>query len=217
MAIMTGCGSVMGSKTIPAPLYASAQPVTPQPVCTPSPPPANTPAPAITPASAAANTPRPSAAPAPTAINTPMPSISAADLDKLDADISFLLGRYKIDEARALLQKVFHNDMADAGFETRMQKIDAYESYQTDLVLYTGVIEHMFTHCLIAFPDICYAGNAMTKSLDRDCVTPYEFKKIILSLYKNNYVLVDANLIADITDSGVKLHSALMIPKGKKP
>ena len=108
--------------------------------------------------------------------------------------------------------------MSDAGYKVRMQNIDSYETFQTDLVPYTGVIEHLFTHCLIAFPEICYAGNRMTPSLDRDCITPYEFKKVLQSLYINDYILIDANLIAGTTkDGNVKLLTPLMLPKGKKP
>jgi len=57
----------------------------------------------------------------------------------------------------------------------------------------------------------------MTASLDNDCLTPYEFKKILQSLYDNNYILIDINLIYNVNeDTSIQL-AELLLPEGKKP
>ena len=45
----------------------------------------------------------------------------------------------------------------------------------------TEPIEHLFTHCLIAHPEIAFAkNNEYGRHLDRDCLTPSEFRRIML-------------------------------------
>ncbi|MFQ9739279.1 MAG: hypothetical protein ACLR06_17385 [Christensenellaceae bacterium] len=40
----------------------------------------------------------------------------------------------------------------------------------------TEPIEHLFTHCLIAHPEIAFAkNNEYGRHLDRDCLTPRSF------------------------------------------
>ena len=67
------------------------------------------------------------------------------------------------------------------------------DRYEESLVSYSGPVEHVFTHCLIAYPEICYSSPEMMKSLDTDCLTPKEFTKIIQSLYDQGYILIDIN------------------------
>ena len=88
------------------------------------------------------------------------------------------------------------------------------------LVEYTGTVEHVFFHCLIAFPEIGFSSPSMIDALDRDCVTVYEFKQILQSLYDRDYVLIDANnLYVDVEQNGqtVLKKGKIMAPKGKKP
>lgn len=86
-----------------------------------------------------------------------------------------------------------------------------------NLVTYDGEIEHLFTHCLLAFPEMALnPKNNMSKDFDRDCLTPSEFKKILLSLYNNNYILVDINSIYENVD-GIYKKKTLYLPKNKKP
>lgn len=78
-------------------------------------------------------------------------------------------------------------------------------------------IHHVFTHALIAHPDIAFAkGNSMAKNYDIDCLTPKEFKKILQSLYERDYMLVDACDIYTVNSSGAHV-KALNLPNGKKP
>ena len=123
---------------------------------------------------------------------------------------------YKIDEARALLGELLAAAPEDSALNGLQQTIDEYEAFQTELVEYTGPVEHVFTHCLIAFPELCYSSPSMTKSLDTDCITPHEFTLILENLYEKGYILIDINLLLD--ESGDRDRVAkLMLPRGKKP
>lgn len=86
-----------------------------------------------------------------------------------------------------------------------------------NLVEYNGDIEHLFTHCLLAFPEKALnPKNPLSKDFDRDCITPTEFKKILQSLYNNNYVLVDINSVYENVNGTVK-KKTLYLPPNKKP
>lgn len=86
-----------------------------------------------------------------------------------------------------------------------------------NLVEYTGDIEHLFTHCLLAFPNLALnKQNSLNSDYDRDCLTPTEFKRILSSLYNNNYVLIDIDSIYEIKN-GKPIKKKLMLPQGKKP
>lgn len=82
---------------------------------------------------------------------------------------------------------------------------------------YTDNIEHLFTHCLIAFPDIAFnKKNHMSKHYATDCITASEFKNILNELYDNNYILININdCYKNIGGKIVK--SKVKIPVGKKP
>ena len=84
-------------------------------------------------------------------------------------------------------------------------------------VLYNGTIEHIFTHCLLAYPSLALSNeNEMQKHYNNDCLTKNEFKKILKSLYENNYVLIDINSIFE-EKNGKIVKKQLFVPKGKKP
>lgn len=97
----------------------------------------------------------------------------------------------------------------------------ANEVAKNDLVPYSGPIEHVFTHTLIAFPEIANSSPAMQQALYRDCITPYELKKILPQLYAKGYILIDINLLyTETTDENgntVPKIGQLMLPRGKKP
>lgn len=82
---------------------------------------------------------------------------------------------------------------------------------------YTDKIEHLFTHCLIAYPEIAFKkGNTMASSYNTDCITPSEFKGILKQLHKNGYALVDINKCYKI-ENGKALKNKIKVQKGKKP
>ena len=81
----------------------------------------------------------------------------------------------------------------------------------------TDVVEHVFTHCLIAHPEISFQeGNSYGKHLDRDCLTPSEFRAILEELYQNGYALVNATDTFTIKD-GVAYRAEFSFPADKKP
>lgn len=88
-------------------------------------------------------------------------------------------------------------------------------------VAYDGVVEHLFFHPVIAYPELAFDGDSQEKGLDTYMVTADEFRKILESIYANNYILVD---IADVwrettNENGqpVMVRNTLYLPEGKKP
>lgn len=106
-------------------------------------------------------------------------------------------------------QKVINNDY------TNEINADFVPIKSTQNEKYTGAIEHIFTHCLIAYPEIAYTST-MAKDYKRDCITSSQFQNLIEQLYKNNYILIDINSIYKEQDGKI-VKSDIYLPKGKKP
>lgn len=142
-------------------------------------------------------------------------------LKERESSISYLingyLAKYDIPGAKQYVNSCTDKLGESEFLSKELERIDEYEDFQTDLVLYKGDVEHVFTHCLIAFPELCYSSPSMTASLDEDCVTPYEFVKIFESLYEKGYILIDINILAKEQEDGSVKLADLYIPKGKKP
>lgn len=94
------------------------------------------------------------------------------------------------------------------------------------LVEYTGRIEHIFTHSLLAFPELSFPAGMKPESIVSstyfiDCITVKEFKMLLEKLYQDGYMLVNANDIYEaVTADGItkyEVKSKLMFPQGKKP
>ena len=82
---------------------------------------------------------------------------------------------------------------------------------------YTTTVEHLFTHCLIAYPEIAFnKSNPMKNSYNIDCITKNEFNSILASLHKNNYILVDINKTFT-NNNGKIVKQKIKVPSGKKP
>jgi hypothetical protein len=89
-----------------------------------------------------------------------------------------------------------------------------------NLVPFTGRVEHIFFHPLIAYPEQAFDGDFMSNGFDDWFVTVDEFNKVIQSLYERNFILVDINEVyEEVTENGVKLmkRKELLLPEGKKP
>ena len=96
-------------------------------------------------------------------------------------------------------------------------KYNSNQIKNKNLVEYNGEIEHLFTHCLLAYPEAALnPKNPLSADFDRDCLTPTEFEKILASLYSKNYVLVDIESIYE-TINGIAKRKPLYLPAGKKP
>jgi hypothetical protein len=91
---------------------------------------------------------------------------------------------------------------------------------QEERTVYTGPVEHIFFHPLIAYPELAFDNDAMSKGYDDWFVTVKEFNLILDALYQNQYVLIDYNqLFAEKEGNGEKkvVPKTLMLPRNKKP
>ncbi len=89
-------------------------------------------------------------------------------------------------------------------------------------VEYNGVIEHIFFHPLIVYPERAFPASGRETGQDLYMVTVYEFKKIIDELYANNYILVRIEDLFDVSydETGAVTsvsRRSLFLPAGKKP
>ena len=88
------------------------------------------------------------------------------------------------------------------------------------LVPYEGVVEHIFFHEVIAFPEVAFSA-VVRQDYDPEMVTAHEFLNILESLYNNDFILVDLNEVwTEFTNENGQLRmvrNTLMLPEGKKP
>ncbi|SFI61101.1 polysaccharide deacetylase family protein [Thermoflavimicrobium dichotomicum] len=100
-------------------------------------------------------------------------------------------------------------------------KKTGYQPYKhKNLAPYNGPVEHLFFHPLIAYPKKAFRGDFQSKEMDKWFVTIPEFHRILDSLYKRNFILVNINdVYGEIEKNGEKVieRKKLMVPKGKKP
>ena len=99
--------------------------------------------------------------------------------------------------------------------------IPTYPDASTKLVPYDGVVENLFFHPVVAYPELAFNGNSQTKGIDDYMVTVSEFDKMLQSMYDKNYILVNWNDVwSEYTNSdGVQRmkRNTLQLPEGKKP
>ena len=88
-------------------------------------------------------------------------------------------------------------------------------------VPYDGIVEHLFFHPVIAYPELAFDGDNKANGLDDFMVTVDEYLKILQSVYDRGYVLVD---IADVWSEAAgedgqpkMVRNTLYLPEGKKP
>ena len=88
-------------------------------------------------------------------------------------------------------------------------------------VPWTGVVEHLFFHPVIAYPELAFDGDSQENGLDDYMVTVGEYNKILQSVYEKGYVLVDVGDVWRETegeDGQPKMaRTTLYLPEGKKP
>jgi hypothetical protein len=89
------------------------------------------------------------------------------------------------------------------------------------LVPYKGVVEHLFFHPVVAYPELAFDGDSKEKGIDDYMVTVSEYDKMLQSIYDNNYIIVNMNdvwsQVADASGTQHMVRNTLMIPEGKKP
>lgn len=82
--------------------------------------------------------------------------------------------------------------------------------------LYYGEVPHIFTHCLIAYPE--YKDGSGKMRYDSDCINVTEFKNLLNELYANGYSLVDIYDIYQVdADGRLAMKEAVEVPVGRKP
>lgn len=86
---------------------------------------------------------------------------------------------------------------------------------------YDGVVEHLFFHPVIAYPELAFDGDMQEKGLDSYMVTVDEFWRILESVYINDYILVDIHHVwSEIENEAGEqemVRNTLYLPEGKKP
>ena len=92
---------------------------------------------------------------------------------------------------------------------------------ELNLEPYDGVVEHIFFHEVIAWPELAFDGEPTQQGYNDYMVTVYEFNKILESLHRKNYILVNMNDVwSEYSDSNGAQRmkkNTLMLPEGKKP
>ncbi|MCD7947662.1 MAG: polysaccharide deacetylase family protein [Oscillospiraceae bacterium] len=105
---------------------------------------------------------------------------------------------------------------------------DAVRAYWTENQLTQAwgadqVVEHLFFHPVIAYPEYTFTtvSENRAEGLDRWMLTADEYKKILQSVYDNGYILVNmCDVWSEQTDENGTAHmvrNTLMLPEGKKP
>lgn len=84
-----------------------------------------------------------------------------------------------------------------------------------------GVVEHLFFHPVIAYPELAFDGDSESDGLDDYMVTVDEYDKILQSVYDKGYVLVDISDVWSETTGAdgqpAMVRNTLYLPEGKKP
>ena len=104
--------------------------------------------------------------------------------------------------------------------DAMMQQLYDDAKYQTEKMqwqLYTGHIHHLSLKCLISNPTLALnSNNPYANTFFENHLTPYEFNHILMSLYDNNYILVDIYECFSVVNNTVE-RKDLYIPEHKKP
>lgn len=89
---------------------------------------------------------------------------------------------------------------------------------KNNLQKYDGKIEHLVFETLMSFPDKSLdEKNNYSKDYDANKITPIEFENILEELYNRDYILIDIEMLFDISSSdNIKLKN-IYIPQSKKP
>lgn len=86
---------------------------------------------------------------------------------------------------------------------------------------YDGIVEHLFFHPVVAYPELAFDGDAQSDGIDDYMVTADEYRKILQSVYDRGYVLVDiADVWSEVTGEDgqpTMVRNTLYLPEGTKP
>ncbi|MFT4144640.1 MAG: polysaccharide deacetylase family protein [Mobilitalea sp.] len=134
---------------------------------------------------------------------------------------------YDYEGAIDLIKSYKGNEGGYQVYKTLVNEIEDLEKEQDKLVLYGGVygsvteVNHLFFHTLIADTSLAFDGDSDTKGYNMYMVTVQEFKKMLQSLYDQNYVLVRmSDLVKKVTLSDGSTsyeENEIYLREGKKP
>jgi hypothetical protein len=85
------------------------------------------------------------------------------------------------------------------------------------LVPYTGAVQHIFFHPLIAYPSRAFDGDGMARGYNDWFVTVKEFVPMLKSLYQHDFILIDIRTLSERGSDGNLHANSLQLPPGKKP
>lgn len=86
-----------------------------------------------------------------------------------------------------------------------------------EIVKSTEKVHHIFFHSLIIYPEMLH-GNPNEESINMYMVTKDKFKEILNNLYKNNFILINTDLLYEYNEKDHSIKKKdLYLPKGKKP
>ncbi len=90
--------------------------------------------------------------------------------------------------------------------------------YEGELVEYTDWVDHVFFHPLVAYPELAFDLDYMSKGFDDYFVTATEFGRILEEMYKNNYILINIEDVYQFDkETGRYKQKTLMLPPEKIP
>ncbi len=148
-------------------------------------------------------------------------ALISANLDKVKSGVTEAVTeymvRYELSEGKVYLDALRGYGI-DAHIDAEAKRLEEYRAYQDvelEEVDLRDTLENIYTHCLIAFPEINFASKSSYNACGTDCLTPYEFKFLLQSLYERGYIIIDANLVYNSEKDTPNYK--MMLPKGKKP
>jgi len=122
-----------------------------------------------------------------------------------------------IQEAISIIQASLKDYPEDALLKAQLRK---YQAQAATLVVYEGPVQHIFFHPLIAYPEMAFDGDRMSKGLNEFFVTVKEFDRMLTSLYNKGFILIDTHELFEERIEGeekVLVRKELRLPKDKKP
>ena len=136
-----------------------------------------------------------------------------------DGELARIKDLYNQGQYIAAFQALAQLDAFFPGEDAVTALLPAYEQKKNEVRLVdfdTTRVEHIFTHCLVAFPELSISRPG-GGTYDKDCLTATEFKRLLDQLHGNNYILIDINSIYEIVDGRAVMKSTVQVPEGRKP
>src|SRR3989338_4015898 len=99
----------------------------------------------------------------------------------------------------------------------QVELIESQPISESQKILYTGTVRHIFFHSLIIYPKLAFSDSGFSAGYKDWMITRDEFQKILSELYKNDFILIDIKSLYSTDSDGLLIKKELYLPKGKKP